>query len=106
MVSTTAVTWLPNLQVSILNTILSFIFLRVMQPNRVVVETITDSCHTVYGTEVWNLKTIYRNSAYKLLGYGNFNVRIIRLFCQLSFLNLNLDIAWIIWHLKYHPFLF
>lgn len=54
-----------------------------MQPDRVAVETITDSCHRVYGTEVWNLKTIYRNSAYVLLGWGIVNTRIIRLFCQL-----------------------
>lgn len=64
IVSTTAVTWLPYLQVSLFNTILTLIFPRVVQPDRVAVETITDSCHRVYGTEVWNLKTIYRNSAY------------------------------------------
>lgn len=52
MVSTTAVTWLPYLQVSFLKTILTFTFPRVMQPDRVAVETITDSCHGGYGTEV------------------------------------------------------
>lgn len=57
MVSPTAVTWLPYLQVSFLNAILTFIFLRVMHSNRVAVETTTDYCHKVYGTEAWNLKT-------------------------------------------------
>lgn len=52
-----------------------------MKPDRVAVETITDSCYRVYGTEVLNLKTIYRNSAYVLLGWGIVNVGIIRVFC-------------------------
>lgn len=32
-------------------------FPKVMQPCRVAVETITDSCYKVYDTEAWNLKT-------------------------------------------------
>lgn len=51
MVSLTAVPWLTYLQVSFLNTILTFIFPRIMHPDRVAMETITDSCHQVYGTE-------------------------------------------------------
>lgn len=51
-----------------------------MQLNRVAVGTITDSYHRVYGTEVWNLKTIYRNSTYILLRNVKFNVKIIKTF--------------------------
>lgn len=58
-------------------------FPKVMQPCRVAMATITDSCYEVYDTEAWNLKTTYRNTAYILLGWGMVNAGIIRLFYQL-----------------------
>lgn len=51
MVSLTTVPSLTYLQVSFLSTILTFIFPRIMQPDRVAMETTNDSCHKVYGTE-------------------------------------------------------
>lgn len=78
----TAVIWLPYLQVSFCNTILTFISPRVMQPDRVAVETIIDLCHKVYSIDTWNLKTIYKTSVYILLEWGIVNVGIIRFFCQ------------------------
>lgn len=66
MVSLKAISWLTYLQVSFLNTILTFIFPRIMQPDRVAMETITDSCHKVYGTKFKDC----RNAAHVLLGWG------------------------------------